>query len=85
MHLSACAAAVHAPHVEFCQGVAMTEALEGLRRQGEYLCAGAARHFQELCQTHNVPVLQAPQESAALSASWTEETEPGCSGRCSGE
>lgn len=51
--------------------------LHHVRRQGDYLCAGAVRHFQELCQTHNVPVLQAPQESAALSASWTEETEPG--------
>jgi nucleotide-binding universal stress UspA family protein len=77
VHLSACEAAVRAPHVEFCQGAAMTEALEYLRRQGDYLCAGAFRHFQELCQTHDVPVLQGPQESEALSASWTEETEPG--------
>lgn len=77
VHLSACEAAVHAPHVEFCQGPAISAALEYLRRQGDYLCAGALRHFQDLCETHNVPVLQGPQEGTTLSAAWTEETAPG--------
>ncbi len=77
VHLSACEAAVHAPHVEFCEGPAITEALDYLRRQGDYLCAGAVRHFQGLCESQNVPVLQGPQETEALSASWTEESEPG--------
>lgn len=76
VHLSACEAAAHAPHVQFCQGPAVTEALEYLRRRGDDLCVGAMRHFQELCEAHDVPVLQGPRLAETLSASWIEETEP---------
>ncbi len=77
VHLRACEAAVHAPHVEFARGPAIAESLEYLRREGDSLCAAAIKHFQELCEAHNVAVLQGPRDAEALSASWTEEPESG--------
>jgi nucleotide-binding universal stress UspA family protein len=74
MHLSPCEAAAHAPYVEFCQGPALEDALSYLREQGDYLCASAVRHFQELCESYSVPVLQRPGLSETLSASWAEES-----------
>jgi nucleotide-binding universal stress UspA family protein len=76
VHLSAAEAAVHAPHVEFCRGPAIADALEYLCREGDHLCAGAVKHFQQLCETNNLPVIQTPETADSLSASWTEETKP---------
>jgi nucleotide-binding universal stress UspA family protein len=76
MHPAPSEAAIHAPHVEFCQGPAIGDALEYLRRQGDYLCAGAVRHFQERCEANSVPVVTVPDAQQSVTASWTEETKP---------
>ena len=60
----------------FRQGPAITDTLQYLRSQGDSLCATAVKHFQRLCKTNDVPVLQTPPGTELLSASWIEETEP---------
>ena len=68
-------AAGQAPHVEFCLGPALTDALAYLRQQADKLSTSAARHFEEFCATNEIAVRATPATVEAVSASWSEETD----------
>jgi nucleotide-binding universal stress UspA family protein len=73
LHLSPGEAALHAPHVDFSRGPAITEALKTLRRQGNTLAANARVNCQKFCDTHGVRFQDGPSAEQAVSASWVEE------------
>ncbi len=75
VHITPGEAAVHAPHVEFARGPAISESLVNLRQRGHELAESALRHFTDLCATNGVEIRSAPAGGATPSASWCEETD----------
>jgi len=73
IHPSPGEAAVHAPHVDFCESAAIGAALERLAERGDTLAAAAERHYREFCETRCIPVRETPSASG-ISASWSVET-----------
>jgi nucleotide-binding universal stress UspA family protein len=72
VHLTPGAAAQHA-HLEFCQGAAISGALQALDQKGSDLSAGAARNFQAFCSAHRVETRDAPSELETVTAHRSEE------------
>jgi hypothetical protein len=75
LRLTVYEAAVRAPHVQFCRGRAMTDALEHLRAQDEQLSANAVKHFDAFCSANKVAVRTTPTTREEVSANWSEETD----------
>jgi nucleotide-binding universal stress UspA family protein len=75
LHLSPGEAAVHAPHVEFCRGAAVADALENLRKRGNTLAANAVAHYRNFCEANGVSIRDILGTDQTVSASWVEETD----------
>lgn len=75
VHVSPGEAAAHAPHVDFAMGPAITESLVYLRGRSHELSESARRHYDDLCSRNGVEIRSKPIRSAAISASWSEETD----------
>lgn len=73
LHLAPGEAALHAPHVDFARGPAITEALATLRRQGNSLAANALARCRKFCDAHEVRFQDGPGTEQAVSASWVQE------------
>ena len=73
-------AAVRTPHLDYCAGPALAEALEAVRRKERELAASAADHFQAFCRDNTVPIRESPlpvppDGAGEVSAHWIEETD----------
>lgn len=73
VHVTAGEAAPHAPHVDFAQGAALHQALDGLRAKAEARSSAALRHFRIFCSQHEIEIRNTPPHRPAISASWHEE------------
>ncbi len=73
VRLSMGEAALRAPHMQFCMGEALPEALERLRRRDEQLAANASRHFVEFCAAHQIVVRDVPVAAEQISARFLQE------------
>lgn len=73
LRLTTIEAAVRAPHVDFCVGGALTDALDFLERRDKTLSAEAGQRFRDFCASHRIPIREAPGPQS-LSARWLEET-----------
>ena len=74
LRLTAYEAALRTPHVQFCPGPVLVDALEDLRQQAETLSANAVRHFSEFCSANKIAARTAPTIADEVSANWSEET-----------
>jgi nucleotide-binding universal stress UspA family protein len=72
VHLTPGAAAQQA-HLEYCQGAAISSALQDLRQRANELSAAAARNFEAFCQAHQVPVRDVPAALERVTAHCSEE------------
>ena len=75
LRLSACEAAVHSRHVEFCVGPAINDALRQLEERDEGLSAMAAKHVHSFCAANDIPLRSGAGGSVAVSAQFLEETD----------
>jgi len=75
LRLSVCEAAVRSPHVQFCVGPALTDALDHLKRRDDDLSANAAKHFRHFCEANRVVIQRTPTTLADVTANWIEETD----------
>jgi hypothetical protein len=66
-------AAARAPHVEFCMGPALGNALRHLSDEERSLSSRARLHFDQFCESNGVPVRNEPGNSDGVSANWCEE------------
>src|SRR5579872_5304019 len=62
-----------APHVDFAQGRALTEAMEGLQREAVAKSAASGRLFRQFRQANDIPLADRDQAGDVVSASWLEE------------
>lgn len=75
LRLSVCEAAVRSPHVQFCIGPALGDALDSLKRRDANLAASAAMHFKDFCEEKGVTIQRAPAAVPVVTAHWVEETD----------
>lgn len=75
VHLAPGTAALQVPHIEFCQGSAISHTLASLRQQGDHLSGSARKHFEEFCRVHQVEPREAPGAVEAVTASFCEESD----------
>jgi nucleotide-binding universal stress UspA family protein len=75
LRLSACEAAVHSRHVEFCPAPTINDALRRLDERDEDLSAAAARNVSFFCAANHIPLHSAPGGSVAVSAQFLEQTD----------
>jgi nucleotide-binding universal stress UspA family protein len=75
VHLTPGEAAEHAPHLGFSMGPAIGESLRSLRDRCQALSAGARTHFEDLCSTNGIETRRSPSGIAAITASWSEDTD----------
>jgi len=68
-------AAARSPHVSFCPGAALTNALDFLSERDKTLSANGKRRFQEFCQASEISIHSAPTGAEQVSASWAEEAD----------
>jgi nucleotide-binding universal stress UspA family protein len=73
VRLSTCEAAVHTPHVEFCVGPAITNALDNLDRRQAEQSAKALDHAKTFCSSHEIAFRDTPSISASVTAEIVEE------------
>lgn len=73
VRLSMGEAALRAPHMQFCMGAALPEALERLRQRDEQFAANASRHFVEFCVAHQIVVRDVPVAEEQISARLLQE------------
>ncbi len=73
VRISAGAAAVHTPHIEFARGAGLRHAMAELRADAETRSAAARHHVDEFCQRSYVAIVDEPDARSAVSASWREE------------
>ncbi|HXY96789.1 MAG TPA: universal stress protein [Steroidobacteraceae bacterium] len=73
VHLTAGAAASHAPHVDYLRGAAVGNALRALGRETDELSAYGLAHFEEFCREHRVLVRDAPKPVELVSARYSEQ------------
>ncbi|MGO9930279.1 MAG: universal stress protein [Steroidobacteraceae bacterium] len=73
--LSACEAAVRSPHVEFCVGPAINDALDSLRRRDADLSAHALRHFEAFCAKNAITRRETPMPAAAVTAQFLQQVD----------
>ena len=74
VRLTPCEAAVRAPHVSFCIGGAVSDALNYLEHRDKTLEKDAMAHFMDFCDTHPVLVQDRPTGDTGVSVQWIEET-----------
>lgn len=65
--------AAHRAHLEFCQGAAISAALQGLQQRADELSAGAARNFERFCSSHGIEVRGTPAALEMVTAHRSEE------------
>lgn len=75
VRLSPSEAAVRSPHVQFCVGPAVNDALDHLQQRDDDLSTVAGKHVEEFCKANNVTIRQAPIAANDVSAAWVEETD----------
>lgn len=75
VHLLPSTAALEVPHMEFCQGAAISHTFESLRQQGEHLSASAREHFTEFCRVNEVEIRATPGAVTGVTASLSEESD----------
>lgn len=75
LRLSACEAALHSRHVEFCVGPAINDALRHLSERDNELSAAAAQHVNAFCAANKVPLHSTAGESFAISGQFLQETD----------
>jgi nucleotide-binding universal stress UspA family protein len=66
-------AAPRAPHVDFCMGPALNDALQHLSDEEMSLSAAARLNVERFCESNDLAFCNVPDKSAAVSASWCEE------------
>lgn len=65
-------AAVRTPHLDFCMGPALPQALASVRQNEEALAASAAAHFKSFCQEQEIVLRDVPARLGYCTASWHE-------------
>jgi nucleotide-binding universal stress UspA family protein len=75
VHVTPGVAALHAPHVDFLQGAAISTALAELSREQAERSAHALGHFKQFCQEHRVLIRDAPNPVELVSAHYSEQTD----------
>lgn len=75
VQLSTAEAAPRAPHVDFCMGPALSDALLRLNEEQAQLSSAALLHFKQFCARNNVALVSEPKPSTLVTASWREETD----------
>lgn len=73
--LSTGEAAANTPHLDFCVGSALPEAMNLVRTEEEQLSASAVMHFKDFCRKYSVDISETPPISGGVSASWLEEND----------
>lgn len=73
LRLDPCESALRHPAANFCIGAAVGATLSHFEARDRSLTSDAVHHFQDFCERHDVPVLEAPMAAQSLSAAWTEE------------
>ena len=74
VHVTAGVAAQRA-HVEFCQGAAISSALQTLTEQADGLSAAAVRNYEAFRRTHGLETCEAPAAIEAVTVHRSEETD----------
>jgi len=74
LRLDPCESALRDPHAHFCIGPAIGATLSHLEARDRALATESARHIQDFCEAHEIPILERPAVGTPLSASWLEET-----------
>lgn len=77
VQFSACEAAARTPHVDFCMGPAMADALEQAHQREAARTAGAIERFEAFCLANAVPIVAVPAQWARdrTSAHFEQETD----------
>ena len=75
VRIPAAEAAARAPHVDFCMGQALTQALEHLSEEEARLAKMAFQHYDEFCRKYALPLVAEPTRSDAVSAGWIQLTD----------
>lgn len=75
LRLSVYEAAIRSPHVQYCMGPALADALDSLKKRDQNLAASALEHFKDFCEVKGVTVQRAPVAPQAVTAHWFEETD----------
>jgi nucleotide-binding universal stress UspA family protein len=75
LRLSVCEAAVRSPHVQFCVGPALGDALDSLKKRDQNLSASAFEHFKDFCEEKGLTIQRAPAAVPVVTAHWVEETD----------
>jgi nucleotide-binding universal stress UspA family protein len=73
VRLSACEAAVHTPHVEYCVGPAIGDALHYLERNQVDHSAKVLDHVKTFCSSHQIAFRATPSITPSVSAEIVEE------------
>jgi nucleotide-binding universal stress UspA family protein len=73
VRLSACEAAVHTPHAEFCVGPAIANALDCLERSEGEQSTKAFEHVNMFCSTHEIALRATPSITPSVTAEIVEE------------
>ncbi len=66
-------AAARAPHVDFCMGPALGDALKHLSDEERSLSSSARLHVKQFCESNGVAIRNEPGNYDAVTASWCEE------------
>src|SRR5579871_6918229 len=68
-------AAIRTPHVDFCVGGAMDEALDYLQKRQTTLAEQGQQRYQGFCEARSIAMRTAPDVVADVTASWDEDTD----------
>jgi nucleotide-binding universal stress UspA family protein len=74
LRLDPCESAVRDPHANFCIGPAIGATLAHFKARDKALAIDSAHHFQDFCESNDIPLLETPVAGQSISAMWTEET-----------
>jgi nucleotide-binding universal stress UspA family protein len=66
----------YVPHAGFASGAALRGALETIGAEGQARSVAALRHIQEFCAREGVLLTDAPLDTDAVSASWSQHDGP---------
>jgi len=73
LRLDPCESALRDPHSHFAIGAAIGATLSHFEKHSRTLATDAARHIQDFCEAHEIPILDEPVTATGLSASRLEE------------